>query len=67
MQMVVVSLFASRTLSLALIGIVGIVVAGPADLLNKRVCIVPMVGWDLDPRGPDGPYVLHFITKHWHL
>ncbi|KAB5592140.1 Zinc-binding dehydrogenase family oxidoreductase [Ceratobasidium theobromae] len=34
----------------------GIVVAGPADLLNKRVCIVPMVGWDLDPRGPDGPF-----------
>ncbi|KAJ1301973.1 hypothetical protein OPQ81_000810 [Rhizoctonia solani] len=34
----------------------GIVVSGPEHLLNKRVLIVPMVGWETNPRGPDGKF-----------
>ncbi|KAL5638000.1 hypothetical protein ACGC1H_002312 [Rhizoctonia solani] len=34
----------------------GIVVSGPDHLLNKRVLIVPMVGWESHPRGPDGKW-----------
>ncbi|KAH7322176.1 NAD(P)-binding protein [Rhizoctonia solani] len=34
----------------------GIVVSGPEHLLNKRVLIVPMVGWESNPRGPDGKF-----------
>ncbi|CAE6433591.1 unnamed protein product [Rhizoctonia solani] len=34
----------------------GIVVSGPVDLLNKRVLVVPMVGWESDPRRPDGKF-----------
>ncbi|KEP50515.1 zinc-binding dehydrogenase family oxidoreductase [Rhizoctonia solani 123E] len=34
----------------------GIVVSGPEHLLNKRVVIVPMVGWQSHPRGPDGKW-----------
>ncbi|CAE6376854.1 unnamed protein product [Rhizoctonia solani] len=34
----------------------GIVISGPEHLLNKRVLIVPMVGWESNPRGPDGKF-----------
>ncbi|KAB5588473.1 hypothetical protein CTheo_8087 [Ceratobasidium theobromae] len=34
----------------------GIVVAGPPDLLDKRVCVVPMIGWDSAPRGPEAQF-----------
>ncbi|CEL63279.1 hypothetical protein RSOLAG1IB_05322 [Rhizoctonia solani AG-1 IB] len=34
----------------------GIVVSGPGHLLNKRVLVVPMVGWESNPRGPDGKF-----------
>ncbi|KAF8755396.1 NAD-P-binding protein [Rhizoctonia solani] len=35
----------------------GIVVSGPEHLLNKRVLVVPMVGWESNPRGADGKQV----------
>ncbi|CUA69959.1 hypothetical protein RSOLAG22IIIB_08802 [Rhizoctonia solani] len=34
----------------------GIVVSGPEHLLHKRVLVVPMVGWERNPRGPDGKW-----------
>lgn len=33
----------------------GTVISGPKDLLNKRVFVVPMVGWESAIRGPEKP------------
>jgi hypothetical protein len=44
----------------------GIVIAGPKDLLDKRVFIVPMTGWDSAPRGPEKQYVLPSLPSFNH-
>jgi len=31
----------------------GTVIAGPSDLIDKRVFVVPMVGWESSPRAPE--------------
>jgi hypothetical protein len=40
---------------------IGVVIAGPDELLNKRVSIVPMVGWDSALRGPEARYATPYF------